>query len=91
MVTKNGKVSFINSIGGKIVPYKPKTDLEYYIAYRRIFCQRRTLYEDIIPHLIGANCIYRKDTLLKVGMFDVSFHASAGDDVYLGEAVLEKE
>jgi len=73
-------------VGGEIAAPPPETELErYYVACNPISQENAVEKEMVIlPHVITANAMFRRDVFDKVGLFDERFPSAGGEDLDLG-------
>ncbi len=72
-ITKRLEEHTVGGVGGKIVPYRPETDLERF-GDKYIFNEEKKPF----PYLGTGNCVFRKDVLWELHLFDERF-LSGGD------------
>ena len=72
----NGFISDnIGGCGGEVLSYNPKTRIEKYCDYRRMYFQNGNIAKDesILPWIMLANAAFRRKALDAVGSFDALF------------------
>lgn len=73
----------VGAVAGAILPFPPTTDAERYAARRASHSQLRPLSAPEHPFALTPNLAFRREPLVRVGMFDSAFPGGGWEDADL--------
>jgi GT2 family glycosyltransferase len=78
----------LTGVGGPVVAHQPRTVLGRFADWRKPL--DASLSDDRYhQYLVTANCLYRRDALVEVGLFDETFRWPGGEDVELSTRLIK--
>jgi GT2 family glycosyltransferase len=70
----------VGAVGGAILPYPPRTPAQRYAARRLSHSQLRPIAHPRRPFAMTPNVAFRRDPLVRIGMFDTRFPGGGWED-----------